>query len=119
VPWFSASIAASIDNHLSAPRVTHFVVGFAAGVIWQLLYRRDLTARLSLMAVCVTGFVVGMLVTRSEFQWQDMTTTGLLLVGILLGLIYTEHFQRWRDRTAWRREGARSDGHAGVATGTD
>jgi hypothetical protein len=115
VPWFSGGIATSIENHLSAPRVTHFVVGLAAGVIWQLLYRRDLTARLTFMAVFVTCFVVGMLVTRSEFEWNDMNTTGLLFIGMLLGLIYTEHLQRWRDRTAWRREGVRSDGHAKLA----
>ena len=119
VPWFSGAMASAFDSAVDAPRVSNFVVGLAAGVIWQLIYRRDLTSRLTFMAVCVTGLVATVLVSRSEFEWSDMNTAGLLCIGILLGLIYTEHFQRWRDRTAWRRNGAVSDQHVPSSTGME
>jgi len=109
VPWFAGGVANFLSVHLNAPHVSNFVVGVAAGVIWQLLYRRDLTSRLTFMSVCATGLVVGVLVTRSDFEWNDMNTTGLLFIGILLGLIHTEHLQRWRDRTVWRREVVMAD----------
>ena len=104
VPYFSSSVAAVIAIHLEAPRVVHFTIGVAAGVVWQLLYRRDLASRLTFAAVVVSVAVVGALVTRSPIFWDDMNTAGLWGVGVVLGLIYTEHVQRWRDRTAWRRE---------------
>lgn len=111
IPWFSGGVTCIVVDLLGAPRVTNFLVGIAAGVSWQLLYRRDLTSRLTFVAVFATLSIVGFLVTRSAFEWNDMNTTGLLMLGILLGLIYAEHFQRWRDRTGWRRP-ALADEHA-------
>lgn len=83
-----------------------------AGVAWQLLFRRDLVSRLTLMAVVVTVGVIATLASRQEFVWQDMDTGGLYAIGVLLGLIYSEHFQRWRDRTAVRQspKAAQNDG---------
>ncbi|WP_182376503.1 hypothetical protein [Nocardioides sp. WS12] len=84
-------------------RVSFFLTGLAAGVIWQLLYRRDLASRLTPMSVVVAVGVVAALTTRQELRWNDMNTVGLLAIGVLLGLIYTEQYQRWQDRTAWKR----------------
>ncbi len=92
-----------------------FLTGLAAGVVWQLLSRRDLTARLTFMAVLVTIGVLATLAARQEFVWEDMDTAGLLAIGILLGLIYTEHYQRWRDRTAGHQTVTHArDSNAGV-----
>ena len=104
VPWLSSGIAAGISDVTRAERLSYFLTGLLAGVIWQLLHRRDLTSRLTFMAVLVTVGVVTILATGGEFNWQDMDTVGLHAIGIVLGLIYTEHYQRWRDRTAWRRQ---------------
>ena len=100
VPWFSGGIASLIGNATNADRVSFFLTGLAAGVVWQLLFRRDLTARLTFMAALVTIGVLATLAARQEFVWEDMDTAGLLAIGILLGLIHTEQYQRWRDRTA-------------------
>ena len=100
VPWFSGGIASLIGNATNADRLSYFLTGLAAGVVWQLLFRRDLTARLTFMAVLVTIGVLATLAARQEFVWDEMDTAGLLAIGILLGLIYTEQYQRWRDRIA-------------------
>lgn len=100
VPWFSGGIASLIGSATNADRASHFLTGLAAGAVWQLLFRRDLTARLTFMAVLLTVAVLATLAAREEFVWEDMDTGGLLAIGILLGLIYAEQYQRWRDRTA-------------------
>jgi len=98
VPWWAVAVGNVVGASAGAPRVSMFLAGVAAGVVWQLLFRRDLTSRLTVMAVLVTVGVVGALVARQEFVWRDMDRGGLYAIGILLGLIYTEHYQRWRDR---------------------
>jgi len=103
VPWVAAGITPVITSHVGAPRVVNVVVGLVAGIAWQLLHRRDLASRLTFMAACVTVLVVLTLVSRSSFEWDDMNTAGLFAIGVLLGLIYTEHVQRLHDRSAWRR----------------
>ena len=103
IPWFSGGFASLVSNVTGADRVSFFVVGMTAGTVWQLLFRRDLASRLTFMAVVVTVGVVATLASRREFVWEDMNTAGLGAIGILLGLIYTEHYLRWRDRTAERR----------------
>lgn len=100
VPWFSSAVASTIAGATHAERVSFFLTGLAAGAVWQLLYRRDLTSRLTFIAVLVTVGVIAKLAARREFAWEEMDTVGLLAIGILLGLVYTEHYQRWRDRTA-------------------
>lgn len=55
------------------------------------------------MAVVVTVGLIATLVAQQEFAWQDMDTAGLHAIGILLGLIYTEQYQRLRDREAARQ----------------
>jgi len=100
VPWFSSATASIIASVTNAERVSFFLTGLAAGAAWQLLYRRDLASRLTFMAVLVTIGVIANLAARREFGWEDMDTVGLLAIGILLGLVYTEHYQRWRDRSA-------------------
>ena len=100
VPWFSGAVASVIAGATNAERVSFFLTGLVAGVVWQLLYRRDLASRLMFMAVLVTVGVITNLAARQEFVWEDMDTVGLLAIGILLGLVHTEHYQRWRDRTA-------------------
>ena len=80
--------------------LSFFLTGLAAGAAWQLLYPRYLASRLTFIAVLVIIGVIVNLAARREFVWEDMDTVGLLAIGILLGLIYTEHYQRWRDRTA-------------------
>jgi uncharacterized membrane protein len=77
-------------------------------MVWQLLFRRDLTSRLTFMGVVVTVGVIATLVSRQEFFWQDMDTVGLYAIGVLLGLIYTEHYQRRRDRVDARQSLNRS-----------
>ena len=99
IPWFSGAIASLVGNATGADRVSAFIIGLAAGAVWQLLYRRDLTSRLTLMAVVVTVGLIVTLAAGQEFVWEDMNTAGLHAIGILLGLIYTEHYQRWQDRT--------------------
>ena len=96
--WFSGGIASLIGSATHADRVPFLLTGLAAGTVWQLSFRRDLTARLMFMAVLVTIGVLATLVAREEFVWQDMDTGGLLAIGILLGLIYPEQYQRWADR---------------------
>lgn len=108
VAWFSGAVAPLIGNVTGADRVSAFTIGVLGGVVWQLLFRRDLTSRLTFMAVVVTVGVIVTLATRHEFVWQDMDTAGLHAIGILLGLIYTEHYQRWRDRTVARDSLVRS-----------
>ena len=58
----------------------------------------DLASRLTFMAVVVTIGLIATLAARPEFVCEDMDTAGLHAIGILLGLISTEHYQRWRDR---------------------
>lgn len=100
VPWFSGVVAPLVGDVTGAHRVSALIIGIAAGAAWQLLFRRDLTSRLTLMAVVVTVGVIATLVAHQEFVWKDMDTAGLHAIGVLLGLIYTEHYQRWRDRVA-------------------
>jgi hypothetical protein len=100
VPWFSGGVASLVGNATGADRVSAFIIGVAAGAVWQLLFRRDLASRLTFMAVVVTVGVLATLAAHQEFVWQDMDTIGLHAIGILLGLIYTEHYQRWRDHAA-------------------
>ena len=102
VPWFSGGVASLVGNATGADRVSAFIIGVAAGAVWQLLFRRDLASRLTFMAVVVTVGVLATLAAHQEFVWQDMDTIGLHAIGILLGLIYTEHYQRWRDHAAVR-----------------
>jgi hypothetical protein len=104
IPYVSTGVATVVARHVEAPRVVHLSIGVAAGVLWQLLNRRDLASRLTFPAVLISVGVVAMLVSGSAFEWDDMNTAGLLWIGVVLGLIYTEHVQRWWDRTAWRRE---------------
>ncbi|HLN79061.1 MAG TPA: hypothetical protein VK204_18605 [Nocardioidaceae bacterium] len=98
VPWFSGEVASLVGNATGADRVSAVIIGLAAGAVWQLLFRRDLTSRLTFMAVVVTVGLIATLATRQDFVWEDMNRAGLHAIGILLGLIYTEHYQRWRDR---------------------
>lgn len=112
VPWFSGAVASVIAGATDAERVSFFLTGSVAGAVWQLLYRRDLASRLLFMAVLVSVGVIANLAARQEFVWEDMDTVGLLAIGILVGLVYTEHFQRWRDRTASKQP----DGGAHLAT---
>ena len=86
----------------AAERASFFVVGLLAGAVWQLLFRRDLTSRLTFMAVLVGVGVVATLAAREAFVWDDMDAAGLYSIGILLGLIYTENYLRWRDRASRR-----------------
>ena len=104
VPWFSSALASTIATATNAERVSFFLTGLAAGAVWQLLNRRDLASRLTFVAVLVTVGVIANLAARREFVWDDMDTVGLLAVGIFLGLVYTEHYQRWRERTASKRQ---------------
>ncbi|HEX6877891.1 MAG TPA: hypothetical protein VF165_19685 [Nocardioidaceae bacterium] len=116
VPWFSGGVASLIGSITNADRVSHFLTGLAAGTVWQLLHRRDLAARLTLAAVVITVGVLATLAAREEFVWDDMDTAGLLAIGILLGLIYTEQYQRWRDQTAWKQQvNPARDSDAGVS----
>jgi hypothetical protein len=96
VPWFAGSVAIVVADVTGAQRASFFLTGLAAGVGWQLLYRRDLVSRLTFMAVLMTVAVVGSLVTREDLVWEDMDTTGLLVIGVLLGLIHSEQYLRWR-----------------------
>jgi hypothetical protein len=98
VPWFSGGVGSLIGSATGADRASAFVVGIAAGAAWQLLYRRDLTSRLTFMAAIVTIGVIATLAAQGEFVSEDTETAGLYATGILLGLIYTEHYQRWQDR---------------------
>ena len=103
VPWFSGGVASLVGSSTGADRVSSLLVGLAAGAVWQLLFRRDLVSRLTFMAVVVTVGVLATLAAREEFVWQDMDTAGLYAIGVLLGLIYTEHYQRWRDGAVVRQ----------------
>lgn len=98
VPWFAGGVANIVSDAAGAERATHFAVGVLAGMAWQLLCRRDLTSRLTFMAGLVGFGIVAVLATREPIVWDDMDTVGLYAIGILLGLIYTEHYQRLRDR---------------------
>jgi Na+-translocating ferredoxin:NAD+ oxidoreductase RnfA subunit len=98
VPWFSGGVGSLIGYATGAERASAFVVGIAAGAAWQLLYRRDLTSRLTFMAAVVTIGVIATLAAHGEFVSEDAETAGLYATGILIGLIYTEHYQRWQDR---------------------
>lgn len=114
VPWFSGGIASVAGNATGADRVSAFIIGLAAGAVWQLLCRRDLASRLTFMAVVVTVGLIATLAARQAFVWEDMNTAGLHAIGILLGLIYTEHYQRWRDR-AERKQVSQSQGSDAAA----
>jgi hypothetical protein len=108
VPWYCGGVASAVANATGAERAAHFAVGLLAGVAWQLLYRRDLTSRLAAPAVVAGGGIVAVLATRATFAWEDMDTAGLYAIGVLLGVFYTEHFQRLRDR-ARRGAGGRPE----------
>ncbi len=85
-----------------AERVPYVLAGAVMGAAWQLLYRRDLVARLTwpaLMACLVVGTT---LVSREEFERSDETMTAesavLYFVALLAALVLTEQFLRWQDR---------------------
>lgn len=103
VPWLLSALVPLAADVTGADRVSSFALGLVGGVAWQLIHRRDLASRLWVLSVLV-GFGVGAsLVTRSPIIWSDMDTTGLYAIGVLLSLVWTEHVQRWRERSAWRR----------------
>ena len=115
VPWFSGGVPAVIGGPAAAERASFFVVGLLAGAVWQLLFRRDLTSRLTVMSVLVGVGVVATLAAREGFVWDDMDAAGLYAIGILLGLIYTENYLRWRDRAARRSHRSTQRNDAGRA----
>lgn len=87
-------------------RAVWYVAGLAAGVVWQLLYRRDLTSRLTLAAVCTGLAMTSALVSRTDIVWDDMNTEGLYAFGTLLGLIFAEQYLRRRDRSPRSQPGS-------------
>lgn len=98
IPMFGSSLALFPAGVFQATRVPFFTTGVVVGVAWQLLYRRDLTSRLTLMASLLTISIVAALATRAPIDRKDMNTDGLYWIGILIALIFTEQFQRSRDR---------------------
>ncbi|MGZ4493232.1 MAG: hypothetical protein ACXVWU_00900 [Nocardioides sp.] len=114
IPWFSGGVASVVGDATGAHRVSFFIIGVVAGVVWQVLFRRDLTSRLTLMAMISTVGLVAVLVSGDEFVWSDMNTGGLYAIGVLLGLIYTEQFQRWRDRVVQQTLSDTRDTDAGT-----
>jgi len=75
-------VAALVSDLLHAgpdlERAVWYVAGLVGGVAWQLLYRRVLTSRLTLFAVCTGLAVTVALVARTDIVWDDMNTQGLV-----------------------------------------
>lgn len=71
--------------------------GIAAGTAWQVLNRRDLTSRLTVIA-SVVGVLVKLSVASGDaLVWSDLLVDGVYYVGVLLALIFTEQCLRGRD----------------------
>lgn len=104
MPWLTGGLVTVVSDATGATRVPSFLLGLAAGAAWQLVNRRDLASRLLLLSVLAGIGVTVALVSRSPLDWSDMDTSGLYAIGLLLGLVWTEHLLRWQEvRTSSRR----------------
>lgn len=100
IPMAASAVANLVAPLIGSPRALWGLAGVVGGVLWQLIYRRDLVERLTFPVAVLTVSGVMALIPGATF---DTTGDGAVLgVGVLVGLVWTEHYLRWRDRTPWR-----------------
>lgn len=103
LPLASIMWASSVGQDERVSGSDLFTVGvtcFSSGIVWQLLYRRDLTDRLTYIS---SWFVIGVLVflpTGWKSEISISTGFGLAVVGVVAGLVYGEQWLRWRERAS-------------------
>lgn len=71
-------------------------IGFAAGTVWQLIYRRDLVDRLTYFASAFIVWAVFLCGLSGHDQWQPSPGMGVCMAAILAGCVYCERWHRWR-----------------------
>lgn len=96
IPGIAGGIANLVAPMIGSPRAAWGLAGVIGGVLWQLAYRRDLVERLTFPVALVTVSGVMALLPNATFE---MTDRGVVFgLGVLVGLVWTEHWSRWRDR---------------------
>ena len=102
--WWIPGVAMGMADILTdafghGAQLLHLTFGLAGGIAWQLLYRRDLVSRLSLItAVWGVAAVVALVAGAPVKPTGQLVSDGLGVFGVLLGLVQTEQWLRWRDR---------------------
>lgn len=108
LPCFSIGFAEGAQQLTDADRRPYAAVGLLAGAAWQVLYRRDLATRLTLPVVGACFIIASVLISGDEFMTGDdalgLPSVLLYCVGVLCGLVLTEHHLRWQDRRAEAEE---------------
>ncbi|MDN4161095.1 hypothetical protein [Nocardioides abyssi] len=85
------------DSHRMVGHTALLVLGLGttAGVLWQLLNRRDLTNRLTFLACCVVVGAAFLALAPSGYLLAN-SGPGHVLAGMLAGLVLTEQWLRRR-----------------------
>ncbi|GGO67979.1 hypothetical protein [Nocardioides deserti] len=85
------------DSHRMVGHTALLVLGLGAvaGVLWQLLNRRDLTNRLTFLACCVVVGAAFLALAPSGYLLAN-SGPGHVLAGTLAGLVLTEQWLRRR-----------------------
>lgn len=74
-----------------------FMCGAVAGVLWQVLYRRDLVDRLTFFAGLILALVAFGAIGGARVSMQNSAGETFAGLGILAALVFTERWQRARD----------------------
>lgn len=99
VPAFGSIVVSEMADAADAGRTPSLVVGLAAGVAWQLLYRRDLVSRLAVPAVLSVVVLVLSVLPGVKAEGGDGPALTYLLC-VVVGLVLAELRLRRQDRRA-------------------
>ncbi|MCG8150449.1 hypothetical protein GUY44_08160 [Pimelobacter simplex] len=94
IPLAAGLVASLVAPMTGSPRAVWGLAGVVGGVLWQLAYRRDLVDRLTFPVALLT--VSGVLALVPDVTFETADGGALLWVGVLVGLVWTEHYLRRR-----------------------
>lgn len=101
--WLLPFLAIGMGDQLVLPNLASgrtlaaaWLAGGVAGTAWQLLYRRDLVDRLTYFAAAIVVWIVLGAVTDAHLSLWGSVGSEFAALGVLVALIYTEQWHRWR-----------------------